>query len=218
MENRKIKAVIFDMDGVISDTQNILAAVEKDILKEYGIDMSTKEITKRFAGMSSREMFSMILSENNKDLSLIDKLIKERKIKTENAVKGNVKEVSGTREFIDNLLKNGFQLAVASGSGISFIDLVLSELGLKDRFSAIASSQEVESGKPDPAVFLLAAEKLSLKPEECVVIEDGINGMTAAKRAGMKCIGLVRNKDEQEYPADLIVTDLRDTEINFLTA
>lgn len=219
MENRKIKAIIFDMDGVISDTQDILAVVEKDILKERGIDMSAEEITRRFAGMSSRDIFTIIFSEHNKDLSHIDKLIEERKVKTLNAAKGNVKEISGTREFIDNLLDGNFRLAVASGSLIPFIDLVLSELNLKNKFSAVVSSQEVENGKPDPAVFLLAAERLSLKPEECIVIEDGINGMIAAKRAGMKCIGLVRQENNnQNYPADLIVKDLRDVKINFLTA
>lgn len=207
------------MDGVISDTQDILAVVERDMLKGQGIDMSAEEITRRFAGMSSKDIFTVIFSEYNKDLSCIDKLIEERKIKTLDAVRGNVKEISGTREFIDNLLNDNFRLAVASGSIIPFIDLVLSELNLKNKFSAVASSQEVENGKPDPAVFLLAAQRLGVAPEECLVVEDGISGMIAAKRAGMKCIGLVRKEcDNQGYPVDLIVKDLRDVEMNFLTA
>lgn len=207
------------MDGVISDTQDILAVVERDMLKGQGIDMSAEEITRRFAGMSGKDIFTVIFSECNKDLSCIDKLIEERKIKTLDAVKGNVKEIPGTREFIDNLLNDNFRLAVASGSIIPFIDLVLSELNLKNKFSAVASSQEVENGKPDPAVFLLAAQRLGVAPEECLVVEDGISGMIAAKRAGMKCIGLVRKEcDNQGYPVDLIVKDLRDVEMNFLTA
>lgn len=219
MGNRKIKAVIFDMDGVISDTQDILAVVERDILKGQGIDMSTEEITRRFAGMSSRDVFTVIFSEYNKDLSCVDELIEERKIKTLNAIRGNVKGVSGTKEFIDNLLNDNFQLAVASGSIMPFIDLVLSELNLKNKFSAIVSSQEVENGKPDPAVFLLAAQRLGVAPEECLVVEDGANGMIAARRAGMKCIGLVREeRDNQDYQVDLIVKDLRDVEMNFLTS
>lgn len=207
------------MDGVISDTQHALSVVDENILKDLGIIISAVEMTKRFAGMRAVDMYKTIFSENSKDLSIIDNLMEERKIKIENAIRGNVKEIVGTKQFIEWLLKNNFILAIASGSQISFIDLVLSELELKDKFHAIASAEEVGRGKPDPAVFLLAAQRLSIDPKECVVVEDGINGMIAAKRAGMKCIGLVRKEcDNQGYPVDLIVKDLRDVEMNFLTA
>jgi beta-phosphoglucomutase-like phosphatase (HAD superfamily) len=81
-------------------------------------------------------------------------------------------------------------------------------LGIRDYFDAIASAAEVANGKPAPDVFLKAAELLSVEPEHCIVIEDGRSGMIGAHRAGMKCIGLVPNKEYTEWPADLLVTSL----------
>lgn len=204
----KFKAVIFDMDGVISDTQDMHAAVEEQMLKESGIYVSAGELTKRFAGVTNKEMFEKIFSEHGKEAD-IDGLVREKRERVFNAVKGNVKEISGTKDFIEFLLENGFVLAVASASRHKFIDLVLSELNLKDRFQAIVSSEDVRRGKPAPDIFLLAAEKLSVDPRECIVVEDGISGMIAAKSAGMKCIGLVKEIGGK-YPADVIVRDLRD--------
>lgn len=206
---RDFKAVIFDMDGVISDTQNMHAAVEEKMLNERGINISADEITKRFAGVSGKEMFSAIFSKYGKEAD-IDELVQEKRERVFEAAKGNIKEIPGTREFIEFLFKRNIPLAVASASRHKFIDLVLSELGLKDRFKTVVSSEDVKKGKPAPDIFLLAAEKMGVDPKKCIVVEDGVSGMIAARSAGMKCIGLVREDAFMGYPADLIVRDLRD--------
>jgi HAD superfamily hydrolase (TIGR01509 family) len=99
------------------------------------------------------------------------------------------------------------KLAVASSSNKAFIEHVLKQLNMTEYFQAIASSEEVPRGKPDPAIFLLAASRLGIDPSECVVIEDGVSGMIGAKRAGMGCIGLVleAETDTQKFPADVVV-------------
>lgn len=205
---KDIQAVIFDLDGVISDTQCIHAAVEEEILKEYGINIPADELTRRFAGVTQKEMFGVIFSEHGRNNIDIENAVLKKRERMMQAVKGNVKEVPGTRDFIEFLFKNKFPLAVASASRLVFIEMVLSELGLSDKFSAIASAQEVERGKPDPAVFLLAAERLSVSPKKCLVIEDGLSGMIAARAAGMKCVALAREETYVEYPADLVVKNL----------
>lgn len=205
---KKFKAVIFDLDGVISDTQCIHAAVEEEVLKEYGIDIPADELTRRFAGVTQKEMFGTIFSELGRNDIDIDEAVLKKRERMMQAVKGNVKEVPGTKEFIEFLFQNNFPLAVASASRIAFIEMVLLELELRDKFKAIASAQEVERGKPDPAVFLLAAERLSVLPQDCLVIEDGLSGMIAAIAAGMKCVALVREETNVEYPADLVVKNL----------
>jgi HAD superfamily hydrolase (TIGR01509 family) len=100
-------------------------------------------------------------------------------------------------------------LAVASASELATIDLILGKLSLRDRFDAIASTEEVSRGKPAPDVFLLAAKRLGVAPEHCIVIEDAISGMTGAKAAGMRVIALW-NHEPRELPADLVAKDLRD--------
>src|SRR3989344_909055 len=211
-----IKAVIFDMDGVISDTQVLHSKTEEAILNDYGISISADEVTRRFAGSTDKEMFRTIFADYKKEPANLEEMVEKKWRTITDFAKGNVREVPGTREFIDKLHSKGFKLAVASASRKTFIDLVLNELKINSKFHVIASSEEVAKGKPDPAVFLLAAERLRVLPEECVVIEDGLNGMTAAKRAGMRCIGLTTTHGERhEYPADILVKNLLDVPMEF---
>jgi len=128
------------------------------------------------------------------------------------ARKNNILPIRGTKELITNLNKSKFKLAIASYSPLEFIELVVHTLGLKDVFDSITSTDEVKRGKPGPDVFILAAKRISCKPEECIVIEDSLNGIIAAKKAGMKCIGFVADKGKN-YPADLLVTDIRNISI-----
>lgn len=210
MDKQTIKAVIFDMDGVISDTQVIHAKVESEILKEYGIEIHPDEITNRFAGVAISEIFQEIFSDFNKEMPAIEELIKTKWETMERLAKNNVKEIPGTGEFIQSLKILGLPIAVASASRLAFIKLILSELNLIEKFNVISSAEEVKRGKPEPDLFLLAAERLGILPKDCLVIEDGISGMIAAKKAGMKCIGLVRHEESKNYPADFLVKDLRD--------
>ena len=210
---RKIKAVIFDMDGVISDTQIIHSQTESELLKSYGIEMHPDEITRKYAGVSNKEMFPEIFDNAHKEMPPLELLVEKKWRIIEDLVRGNVKEINGTREFIDSCRAHGIPLAVGSASRLIFIELVLQELGLWQKFDAITSAEEVKKGKPAPDLFLLAAARLSIAPENCVVIEDGISGMIAAKRAGMQCIGLVEDDKRQNYPADVLVLNLRDIAI-----
>lgn len=214
LRNRSIKAVIFDMDGVISDTQVIHAKTESELLKNYGIEMYPDEITRRYAGVADEKMFQEIFANAHQKMPALTQLVERKWRIMDELVRGNVKEIRGTREFIGSLQSYGLPLAVGSASRIAFIELVLKELDLRQRFDVITSAEEVEKGKPEPDLFLLAAKRLSIAPASCLVIEDGISGMIAARRAGMQCIGLVENQKEQNYPADLFVTDLRNLPID----
>ncbi len=202
------------MDGVISDTQVIHAKTESELLKDYGIEIHPDEITRRYAGVGDEEMFREIFSNARQKLPKIGQLVEKKWKIMDELVRGNVKEIPGTSEFIKRLKSLSLPLAVGSASRLAFIELVLAELGLRRKFDAIASAEEVKKGKPEPDLFLLAAKRLSVAPEDCLVIEDGVSGMIAAKRAGMQCVGLIKNKTEQAYPADLLVTDLREVPID----
>ena len=121
--------------------------------------------------------------------------------------------IPGTLACIKQL-HSRIPLAVASASRLPVIDLVLSTLKIKDKFTALTSSREVKNGKPAPDVFLLAAQRLNASPSTCVVVEDGISGMLGARAAGMRCIALVSD-DNTDYPADLIVRDLREVQLEW---
>lgn len=213
MLEKSIKAVIFDMDGVISDTQDVHAKTESTLLKEYGVELTPDEITRKYSGVTDEDMFKDIFLSSQKDMPNLEQLVVKKREIVNQLLQNNVVEVSGTRDFIELLKLHNLPLAVASGSMLSLIEIILSELNLRSKFEAIASAEEVTRGKPEPDVFLLAASRLSTSPENCLVIEDGISGMIAARRAGMQCVGLVKDLDYSTYPADFLVRDLRSVPI-----
>jgi|Deesub1362B_J571_1020462.scaffolds.fasta_scaffold00003_645 beta-phosphoglucomutase family hydrolase len=210
-----IKAVIFDMDGVISDTQRLHAIIESRILKKYGIDISPDEITRKYAGIPDEIFLKEVTS--NVDIEIdINKTIREKwKVMIE-YVETVVEPMPGAIELIKALKARGIKTAVASSSITEFIHLVLDKLSIKELFEAIVSVEEVSRGKPDPEIFLLAAKRLGLKPHECLVIEDAASGIQAAKRAGMKCIAVINDKSMMDINADMVVSSLKQISVDEL--
>ena len=206
--SQPIRAVIFDMDGVVSDTQRIHAAVESEILAEYGIHIAPDDISARFAGISGKIMFATYFSEASVPMPDIEKLA-ERKSQEMFRRADQIIEVPGTRDFIEYLARAKVPMAIASASHLGFISLVVDRLNVRDFFSALTSSREVQNGKPAPDVFLLAAERIGVPPSQCLVIEDGVSGMQAARAAGMRCVGLVREGASRDVPADYVTNILK---------
>ena len=202
-----MKAIIFDMDGVISDTQKFHAQVESQLLHEVGIAMTPDEITEKYAGVNDDVMFAELFKKNKINNISIENIKKRKWDLMTKIIKGNILPIPHATRLIQELSTSGFFLAIASSSPKLFIQKVLKELALEKYFPVVASSEEVEHGKPNPEIFLLASKRLHIDPKECVVIEDGKSGMVGAKKAGMKCIGLVSDVRET-YPADILVTSL----------
>ncbi len=205
----KIKAIIFDMDGVISDTQQLNSELEASCLKKHGIEICAEELARKYAGIPERDCAEMIFKEYGKEVDL-DKFVEDKLAKMTEYSRGRVSAVEGALELIRKLKESNFKLAVASSSTLEFIDLVLSELRIKDEFDILTSGQEVEFGKPNPEIFLLTAKRLGVLPSECLVIEDAGNGVMAAKKAGMKCVWLTEEKQPKqgEYSPDIKVKKL----------
>lgn len=209
-----IKGILFDMDGVISDTQLVHSQIEREILERFGIVLSSDEITKKYSGVRTRDFFDDLLRTKGVRYDL-DVLMDEKWKKTEALTRKNVDEIPGSSELIKMFFENGYSLATVSSSSLSYVQLVLSSLNVIHFFSELVSGDMVQHGKPDPECFLLAASKLHLVPEECLVIEDGLSGMEAARRAHMYCIGLVKNKNEK-YPTKNIVLSLSEITNDYL--
>lgn len=209
-----IKGIIFDMDGVISDTQKLHAKVESELLSRHGVNLTPEEITKKYAGVRTKDFFKDLLDKTNKKYDL-DEVMKENWDRMAELAKISVDEVDGAKDLIKKFYAFGFPMAVGSASNYSYVVAVLEKLNVKQYFKAIVAGDLVKKGKPNPEIFLTAAKKIGISPEECLVIEDGAHGMTAAKKAKMKCIGLVKNKDE-EYPTKNLVTSLRQISLEYL--
>lgn len=192
-----IKVVIFDMDGVISKTQHFHSETESELLKELGIHITSQEIINRFAGTPDRLTFKYILDENGIRASVDDLLKRKWKIMKEK-IKNNIHPIKGVIKLINELAANQFLLAVASTSPQKFIEEVLQELDIKEKFQQIVSGDEVRQGKPNPEIFLLTAQKMQFAPANCLVIEDARNGVLAARNARMKSIGITTTHKKKD--------------------
>ena len=184
------KAYIFDMDGVIYDSEPIHARAKQQVLAEYGIDISAERLA-TFVGRSSRDFYGTMVEENPACGVSWQELAKKkhdlyRKLLTEDR---SIQAIPGVRELLERIKAAGYLIGLGSSSTMEMINLVLNRFDLKKYFSAVVSGDELPRSKPDPLIFLTVAEKLGVAPTDCVVIEDAGAGVAAAKAAGMYCIG-----------------------------
>jgi beta-phosphoglucomutase len=209
-----IEAVIFDMDGVISRTSRYHTEAKKRQLEKYGISLEKEEIEERFAGVSSEIMFRKIFDEHGVEEDYREAAEEKREIYRE-LIEGNIEPVEGVLELIEELEEN-YKLALASSSTEENIEKVLEALDIKEKFEAtVSAKEEGVRSKPDPEIYLEAAERIGADPENCVAIEDGKKGMKSAKAAGMTVVAYV-DDTEKDYPADTETSDLASIDVEKL--
>ena len=201
-----MKAVIFDMDGVIIDSEPLHFEVEAKLLEELG-GVFDLDYHNSLVGTNDRLMWSLFKEKFNlkPDLDLIIEMKKERFL----VEIDRIPLVKGFDKLISSLYQEGYLLGLASSNNRTSINKIINVFNLDKYLDFSISGDEVSRGKPDPEIFLRAAQLIGVAPEECLVIEDAKNGVEAAKTAGMKCIGY-RNPnsgDQNLSQADLIIDE-----------
>lgn len=200
-------AVIFDMDGVLSDTGPVHFESWVKMTSEIGVEF-TKEFFEKIFGQQSPEIIRKLMGPNVDEIT-IEKWANLKEKYYRDMVKDQLKPLPGVIELIKELYDLKFKLAVGSSGPRENVELLLTSLKIKKFFNAVITAAEIKRGKPEPDVFLEAAKRVKIKPNKCVVIEDAPVGIESAKRAGMKCIALTTTHPEKElYNADLIVKNL----------
>jgi len=183
----KIAAVIFDMDGVIIDSEPLhYESTIRYLNDELGLAYDHEE-NMEFLGRSDEYMFRVLRKRYNL-AATVHEMIERRRDLYLKLLIGHVTLNPGTQVLIRRLHRDGFQLAVASSSLERIIDVVLSEGGVKQYFDVVQSGEHLTNCKPHPEIFLITAERLGIPPGRCVVIEDTSVGIQAAKAAGMRAI------------------------------
>lgn len=191
-----MKAVIFDMDGVIVNSEPLHQEVERNMVKSFGGNL-TLDSHQKFVGTTDEYMWSYFKEKLNIDME-VDHILD---LKKTNFIK-RIDEIDLVDHVIDliNLTKKeGYKIALASSNNKKTVYLILEKFNLIDKFDFIITGTEVNKGKPDPEIFLKAAKNLAVMPSNCLVIEDTENGIKAATRANMKSIGyLDRDHSRQD--------------------
>lgn len=202
-----IKAVVFDMDGVLIDSEPINCEVNRLTFEEIGVNISKKEFIEEWIikGTGTREAIKRHnIQATYEDLQKIKKKIYL------NFYRNKIKLKPYAKEILIKLKKK-YKLALASQGHKYNVLTVMKKFGFNRFFHVVLGKQDVNKNKPDPEMFLKAAEKLKVKPEECLVIEDSEKGIIAAKNARMKCIAIPDDwtKKYNDFSrADLIVNSL----------
>jgi HAD superfamily hydrolase (TIGR01509 family) len=209
MSNTKNKGVLFDLDGVISDTQDLHAEVESEYLREFNIHIQPDALSARFAGFGDKQMFKTLFAEHGMKHPIEEISQQKWKRMTAKIEEQGIKPVPYVLDLIKSLHENDFVLAIASGSPVLFIEQVMEALSLQKYFAAYVSVEEVAYGKPAPDVFLEAAKRANIDINQCIIIEDGISGMQAAATAGIPCLGLIKD-ESRKYPTDWLVTSFKE--------
>ena len=180
-----MKAAIFDMDGLLFDSETIFDRAWKMLAENYGfyLDPKMQEELRGCSGKVMRNIVNRYLP--NQDAFVLQNELFENALSLEREY---IPIKPGVFEILDYFKSRGFKLAIASSSPEDMIKNNLKVSNTKNYFDVIVNGREVENGKPSPDIFLLACEKLGFKPEECFVFEDAIAGVAAGVKAGCKTI------------------------------
>lgn len=207
-------AVIFDMDGVIIDSHSVAYNLLCATANAFGCPVAVDEV-KSWGSLSSRQFWKKVKDDYGlpQDLSELMKSYDQDK---ENQMYKDMAPIKGVVQFLKQLQKNKIQTALATSATMKRMQAVMDLFELHPYFEAVVCDEEVTKSKPDPQIFLLASQKLSVKPNRCIVIEDSENGKVAAKSAGMKCIGFkgLPHVNENMDGCEMIITDFDDLKID----
>ncbi len=198
-------AVIFDMDGVLIDSGAAHLESWRVLAREQGLTVTPAQFQSQF-GRPSRDIIRALFGADLDD-AIVCRLDERKEAIYRDLVRGRIREIPGAADVVRALRRENIPVAVASSGPPENIALALDELHLADCFAAVVTGMDVPHGKPDPAPFLLAAERLSAPPAACVVIEDAPAGVEAARRAGMSVIALIGSHDRAALAAATLIVD-----------
>lgn len=208
-----IKGILFDMDGVLVDSEEYIFEAARLMFAEHGVIVKADHALP-FIGTGENRYLSGI-GERNGFIVDVDRDKARTYAIYEEITRGKLKTLPGVHSFIESCKAKGLKMAFASSADRIKIAINLREIGLSpETFDAVISGEDVERKKPFPDIYVLAAQKIGIKPENCLVVEDAVSGITAGKAAGCKCLALTTSfPAEKLSEADWICKDLSEASI-----
>jgi beta-phosphoglucomutase family hydrolase len=207
-----ISAILWDLDGVIVNSMEYHYEAYREVLAPRGKDLSREEYLQNLIGLRNYVILRRVLGALSD--SEVRDLAEQKEEAFRRRVKGNVKALPGAEQLARRAKEAGLKQAIVSSTPCANIEVMLKSLGLWELFEVIVGEEDATRGKPDPEGFLIAAERLEVPPEQCVVIEDAPEGIAAGKAGGMRCIGVATTRPpERLSEADLVVESLEDVRV-----
>lgn len=201
---QSIQGVLFDMDGVLTDSEPLINAAAVEMFRQKGLAVRPGDFTP-FVGMGEDRYIGGVAERYDFPLNLPEAKKRTYEIYL-GLVPTRLKAFPGAVDLVRACRHHGFKIAVASSADLVKIEANLNSIGLPVSFwDAVVSAEDARNKKPAPDIFLAAAAKMRLAPEQCVVIEDAVNGVQAAKAAGMRCVAVAQTfPREALHAADVV--------------
>ncbi len=200
-------AVIFDMDGVICHTNPYHSSAFRDFFARRDMYPTEEEFEQHMYGKSNSYIMSHFFGRKIEGQELLD-LEYEKESMFRELFKDRIEPISGFEKFFQSLKAEKIPTGVATSAPLDNLQLIAGKLGLLEQMESVLASEDVTKHKPDPEVYLKSAANLGIDPSKCVVFEDSFSGVTAAKNAGMKVVGVLSSHAKEELPpCDLYIRD-----------
>lgn len=193
------QAVIFDMDGVICHTNPFHSQAFQAFFKKRNLSPTEEDFAAHMYGKNNGYILSHFLGRKIEGQELLD-LEDEKESLFREIYEAYVDPIPGFLPFFHELRKAGFKTAVATSAPFANLELIAGKLDLFPHLESALASEHVSKHKPDPEVYLKSARNMSLEPSECIVFEDSFSGVSAAKNAGMKVVGVLSSHAKEELP------------------
>jgi len=202
-------AFIFDMDGVIIDSNPFHKIALKQFCRKYGHDLTEDQLKEKIYGRTNKDWLVNVFGALDKDQ--IRKYADEKEALFRQLYDKDIKAVDGLEDFLVKTRNNGVPIAIATSAPRANVDFTLSKTGLGQYFPVILDDTFVEKGKPDPEIYLKTAAALKFRPADCIVFEDSISGVKSAKAAGCKVVGITTTHSAEELAdTDYVIDDFRE--------
>jgi HAD superfamily hydrolase (TIGR01509 family) len=202
-----MKALIFDMDGLMIDSERLYFQAQRDIADKYEKPLKEETLWKM---MGRKPIESITLFVNELDIPASpEEILELRNGIMKEKLENDLEAMPGLDHIVE-FFHGRLKLAIATGAQKEFLDIAVDRLGIRKRFDVLQPSDDIRNGKPDPEIYLKACERLDMEPQQCVVLEDSSNGALSGKRAGCYVIAVpTEYTREQDFSfADFIARDL----------
>lgn len=214
---RKLKAVLFDIDGTLLDNNEYHKKAWMQYLKDQGKEISDEEFNEYISGRTNKDAVEHLYGEITEEETNNHSLKKEEIYRK--MYEPFIAPINGLIEFLKELKEHNIVMALATSGIQENIDFMFEHVLIKKYFKTIIQAKDVEKGKPEPEIFLKTAEALDMPAENCIVFEDSISGVQAGKAAGMKVVALTTTHSPEElHEADLVIKDYTEVDFERLTS
>jgi beta-phosphoglucomutase family hydrolase len=210
-------AVIFDMDGVIVDNNRFHSNAWKEFCRIHGFSLSDDEFNKYISGKINKDTLAFLF-KRKLSADEIEKYGKEKEMIFRQIYKPYMQLPEGLTDLLTGLKQNKFKTAIATSAPVENVNFVFENLDIKKYFDAVIDESQINNGKPNPEIYLKAADRIGMNPAECIVIEDSTSGIRAAVNAGMKVIAITTTHNKMSLGnADMVIDSFKELNIDMLS-